>query len=57
MTGKEERGKTSFGMSGRETGKECHLMGKGMPHEVDPQGDDTKGENQESVCSTKGVWH
>lgn len=57
MTGKEERGKTSFGMSGRETGKECHLMGKGMPHEVDPQGDDTKGEDQESVCSTKGVWH
>lgn len=30
---------------------------EGMQYELDPQGDDTKGEDQGSVCSTKEVWH
>lgn len=57
MTGKDERGKASFGVSGTETGKERYLMGKGMRNEVDPQGDDTTGEDQGSLCSSRGVWH
>lgn len=58
MKGKEERGEASFGVSGRERGRERPLVGgEVMRFEGDPQGDDTKGGDQGSVCSTKRVWH
>lgn len=31
--------------------------GEVMQYKGDPRGDDAKGEDQGSVCSTKGVWH
>lgn len=37
--------------------REKDLRGRGVCYEGDWQGDDTKGGDQGSMGSTKGVWH